>query len=447
MNTNYFKYKKIFFFLSLSVFNFSSLHVQAADLFDVYNMARGSDPQYKQIEAANRATLEQKPQAMSQLLPSLQLSANTVSNDQDISSGPSSFGRGGDVSFNSHGYSLNLSQPVFRWDRWLGLKQADSRIEQANAELSVALQDLMIRVAESYFNVLSADDSLTFARAELKSLSRQLDQARQRFEVGLTAITDVQEAQAGYDRAVAQEIAAENNVDNAREGMREITGEYLTVFAGLTTEPPLVNPQPDDIDEWTNIALEQNLEVMATRAAVDTARQEVKRQTAGHLPTLDLLASQNYNKSGGRFGDNKIHSTTVGLELNIPLFQGGLVSSRRREAQQRLQEQLERLEQVRRSAHRSTREAYLGVISGISQVKALKQVVISSETALQATLAGFEVGTRTAVDVVAAERVTSQAKRDYARSKYDYLIDTLRLKRAAGTLSDEDMQLVNQWLN
>ena len=375
----------------------------------------------------------------------MQLSASTISNDQDISSGFNPSGER-EVGFNSHGYSLHLSQPVFRWDRWLGLKQASSRIEQANAELSVALQDLMIRVTETYFNVLSADDSLAFARSEKKSLSRQLEQARQRFEVGLTAITDVQEAQAGYDRAIAQEIAAESNVDNAREASREITGDYITVFSGLVDDVPLVSPEPADIDEWTTIALQQNLEIMAGRAAVAVMRQEVKRRRAGHLPTLDLIASRGYNKSGGRFGANKVHSASVGLELNVPLFQGGLVSAQKRETQQRLQEQLERLEQVRRRAYRSTREAYLGVISGISQVKALKQVVISSETALKATLAGFEVGTRTAVDVVAAERVTSQARRDYARAKYDYLIDTLRLKRAAGTLSDQDIRLVNQWL-
>ncbi len=421
--------------------------VGALDLLAVYELARASDPQYRQAEAANRATLEQRPQAISQLLPSVRLRADSVSNKQEIGAGGFNLAGGNEVSFNSHGYSLRLNQPIFRWERWLDLKQADSRIAQADAELSVALQELMLRVAETYFNVLAAQDSLAFAQAEERSLSRRLDQARQRFEVGLTAITDVQEAQAGFDRAVAQAIAAENNVANAREAAREITGEYISAFAGLSAEPPLLRPEPADIEAWTGIALQQNLAVIAGRAAVETARQEVKRQGAGHLPTLDLLASRNYNKSGGRFGANKVHSTTVGVELNVPIFQGGLVSSRKRAAQQRLQEQLQGLEQARRRAQRSTREAYLGVISGISQVEALKQVVVSSETALQATLAGFEVGTRTAVDVVAAERVSSQARRDYARAKYDYLIDTLRLKRAAGTLSAADLQHVNQWLD
>lgn len=434
------------FVLTSSLVFAGTLRAEPANLLNILEMAKTSDPQYLQVEAAKMATLEQRPQAISQLLPSVNLSANTIGSDQRISSSFNPSGQN-EVSFNSHGYSLSINQPIFRGDRWVSLKQANSRILQAEAELDAALQELMTRVAESYFNVLSANDTLAFAKAEKRSLSRQLDQAKQRFEVGLTAITDVQEAQAGYDRAVAQEIAAENDVDNTREALREITNVYLNDVAPLVSELPLLEPEPNRIEDWTETALNQNLQVIAALHGVDTARQEIKRQMAGHLPTLDLVANKDFNTSGGRFGDNKLHSESFGLELNVPIFQGGFVNSRVRESRQRLEEQLQRLEQARRQAHRLTRQSYLGVISGISQVKALKQVVISSETALQATLAGFEVGTRTAVDVVAAERVTSQARRDFARAKYDYLLNTLRLKQAAGTLSNEDMALVNQWLN
>jgi outer membrane protein len=421
-----------------------SLQILALNLEDVYYTAETSDPQFKQVAANKRAVLESRPQALAGLLPSANISANTRSNDQDITS--QGFGASGKTNFNSHGYSLNISQPLIRTDRYIQLRQASSLIKQADAELSSAQQDLMLRVAEAYFNILAAKDSLKFAQAEKKSLSKQLDQARQRFEVGLTAITDVQEAQAGYDLAVSLEIVAENEIDNTRERLRAITGEYMNNLSGLGDDMPLVNPQPEEIDTWTNIALEQNLDVLSARYAIDTAREEIRKQKTGHLPTLDLVARHGYDTSGGRFGSTSIHSTAVGLELNIPLYQGGFVSSKTREAHQRLEEQIQRLEQARRLAQRLTREAYLGVISGISQVKALNQAVISMETALLSTQAGFEVGTRTAVDVVTSERATSQARRNYSRSKYDYIINTLKLKRAAGILSTSDLIQVSQWM-
>ena len=416
----------------------------ASNLMEVYGLAHDSDPQFRQVAASKRAVLEQRPQAMSQLLPQVNLNANYRQYWQDLTT--QSFGASGAIDFESHGYALNLSQPIFHRDRFILLDEADSRIKQADAQLGAAQQDLMIRVSESYFNVLAALDTLQFAQAEKKSLSRQLEQAKQRFDVGLTAITDVQEAQAGYDRAVAEEIAAENAVDNARESLREITGEYLTALAPLGSGMPLVEPDPDNIEQWTSTSLEQNLNVIAAMHGVDVARSEIKVQNAGHLPTLDLVANHGYDSSGGRFGVSKSHSTSVGVELNVPIYSGGFVSSRVRESQQRLDEQLEALEQARRQAHRLTRQAYLGVISGISQVKALQQAVVSSDTALQATQAGFEVGTRTAVDVVTAERGAYQARRDYAAAKYQYILNTLRLKQAAGTLSDEDLAAVNRWL-
>jgi outer membrane protein len=424
--------------------SFNTLQVSAISLEDVYYVAETSDPEFKQVAANKRAVLESRPQALAGLLPSASISANTVSNDQDLTS--QGFGASGKTSFNSHGYSLNVSQPIIRTDRYIQLRQASSLIKQADAELSSAQQDLMIRVAEAYFNILAAQDSLTFAQAEKRSLSKQLDQARQRFEVGLTAITDVQEAQAGYDLAISLEIVAENEIDNTGERLRAITGEYIKNLSILGNDMPLVNPQPEEIDSWTNTALEQNLEVLAARYAIETAREEIRKQKTGHLPTLDLTARHGYDTTGGRFGSIATHSTSIGLELNVPLYQGGFVSSKTREAYQRLEEQMQRLEQARRLAQRLTREAYLGVISGISQVKALNQAVISMETALLSTQAGFEVGTRTAVDIVTSERATSQARRNYSRSRYDYVINTLRLKRAAGILSTNDLIQVSQWL-
>ena len=417
------------------------------DLMEVYGHALDSDPQYRQVAATRRAVLEQRPQALARLLPSLNFSANVFTNEEDITSDFNPIGRTGKVTFGSHGYSLDLVQPLFNGARIVGYLQAHHRIKRADAELLAARQDLMVRTTNAYFEVLAAYDNLGFAEAEKKSLSRQLDQAQQRFEVGLSAITDVQEAQAGYDRAFAAEIAARNNVDNAREALREITGVYFSDLEQLGESMPLVSPQPEQIETWTGAALEQNLSVLAAQHAVDSARREVRKQQAGHLPSLDVVARHSYNSSGGRFGNFENTTSSIGVQVSVPLYQGGFVNSRVRETRELLNAELERLEQARRNAQRLTRQAYLGVMSGISRVKALKQAVVSSETALQATEAGFDVGTRTAVDVVAAERATSQSRRDYARARYDYLLDTLRMKQASGSLSAEDLSQVNSWLN
>ena len=419
----------------------------AADLLEIYGYALDSDPQYRQVAATQRAVLEQRPQALAQLLPTLTFSANAFTNEEDITSEFNPIDRPGKVSYDSHGYSLNLTQPLFSGDRIIGYLQADNLIKQADAELIAARQGLIVRTTGAYFEVLAAYDNLGFAEAEKKSLSRQLDQAKQRFEVGLSAITDVQEAQAGYDRAFAAEIAARNNVDNAREALREITGIYISDLALLGKTMPLLRPEPGEIETWTGAALEQNLNVLAARHAVDSARREVQKQRAGHLPSVDMVARHSLDSTGGRFGSYENTTSSIGVQVNVPLFQGGFVSSRVRETHERLNAELERLEQARRNAQRMTRQAYLGVISGISRVNALNQAVISSETALEATEAGFEVGTRTAVDVVAAEQATSQARRDYARARYDYLLDSLRLKQASGSLSMEDLSQVNRWLN
>ncbi len=431
-------------FIILAVNSVIVSKVSSVDLLEVFRMAESSDPQFRQVAANKRAVLEQRPQALANLLPSINFSANYTANTQEnIISG---FGTSGTSGFESSGYNINLTQPIFRSDRYFRLQQADSTIKQADAELIAAELDLTNRVAVAYFNVLAAIDNLNFAEAEKRSLSRQLEQSKQRFEAGLTAITDVQEAQAGYDLAVADEIQAINDIDNAREAIREITGEYLLDLDSLTENMPLVSPTPADIDAWSDIAVQENLDVIAATYAVDNARKEIKAQFSGHLPTADLVLSRNFNVSGGRFGDSEITSEAIGLQFTVPIYSGGAVNSRMRESQERLDQQLERLNQVRRQAHRQTREAYLGVISGISRIKALKQAVVSSETALQATQAGFEVGTRTAVDVVQSERTTFQTKRDLSRARYDYIVNTLSLKEAAGVLTIDDISEVNKLL-
>jgi outer membrane protein len=336
---------------------------------------------------------------------------------------------------------------VYHYDRFMLYEQADARIRQARLQVDAARQDLVVRVAERYFNVLAAIDTTEFAKAEREALARQLDQTQQRFDVGLIAITDVQEAKAGHDLAVAQEIEAQNALDDAREALREFTGEYHERLASLNEKLPLVTPQPADANQWTDAAAKQNLQVTAADAAAEIAAKEIKVQYAGHIPTLDIVGSHGTAISGGRFGSTDTEATAIGIELNVPIYQGGVVQSRTREATHRHEEALQVLEQARRAAVRSARDGYTGVIAGISRIKALEQAVVSTQTALEATRAGYEVGTRTAVDVVTQEREYFRSKRDLARARYDYILDSLRLKQAAGTLWPQELVQVNRWLN
>ena len=451
MNTALHKYVNTSLYILILYVCVTSL-AYPADLLEIYRLALANDPQFQQVAANKRAVLEERPQALAALLPAVSLSADVSgSSSERTGSNSVGFGSGGSIvnlsrsNSDSSGYSLSLSQPVFRSDRYLRLKQADSSIKQADAELSAAEINLAIRVSEAYFNALAAMDNLSFAEAEKRSLSQQLEQARQRFEVGLTAVTDVQEAQAGYDRAVADEIRSINEIDNAREALREITGEYITELDGLSDSMPMLTPDPASIDSWSDTAIRENLNVIATIHSVDIAREEIRVQRSGHLPTVDLSARRSYSKSDTS-GDSENTSSSIGLQLNVPIYSGGAVSSRVRASRERLDQELERLEQARRQAHREVRQAYLGIMSGISQIKALEQAVISSEVALEATRAGFEVGTRTAVDVVTSERATFQTRRDLSRARYDYIVNTLNLKQAAGLLTVDDIEGLNEWL-
>ncbi|MBK8960923.1 MAG: TolC family outer membrane protein [Proteobacteria bacterium] len=417
------------------------------DLLGALDAAEQSDPQYRQAQEQALSVAEGIPQARAQLwLPNINFSAGISHIEQSLSGGFSIPGSDNSPTYASKEYRINLSQPVYHHDRYVQLRQANKRLQQAQFEVLAARQDLMLRVAERYFNQLAAHDSLAFAKAETQSLKSQLEQAQQRFQVGLIAITDVQEAQAGHDRAQAAEISAENEVENANEALREVTANYDLDLAPLGEHLPLVVPEPLDIDRWTTTALERNLDLSAANIAADIAHEEIRRQYAGHYPSLDIVGGHSFNKQGGRFGNSSVEQNDIGVQVTVPLYEGGQVVSRTRAAEHDSNASLERLEQTRRAVHRETRQAYLGVVTKISSVKALSQAVVSSQTALESTRAGFEVGTRTAVDVVAAERSLYQAKRDFARARYDYIIETLRLKKAAGSLEPDDLVAANGWL-
>lgn len=435
--------------------------VQAENLLQAFELALASDPQLREAEANRMAALEAKPQARAALLPQLNFTWDkTLANDSEgISSQPDGQGSFFETPFSrdreGDSYTLRLRQSVFRWDQWVALRQADARIAQAEVDYRAAVQDLMLRVAQRYFAVLASVDSLESTQATKEAVARQLEQAETRFEVGLIAVTDVREAQAAYDTAIADEIAAKRSLGTAKEELREVTGHFIDVLDAPAENLPMIPPEPRDSEAWVNTAMEQNLSLTSSRLAVDIAQEETGSRRAGHYPTLDLVVTRNetsdvtdtFSTVSARGLKDDFSNDSITLNLSVPIYSGGSVSSSVREAVHLERAAKERLERVARETQRVTRDSYEGVISEISRVAALNRALESSATALEATEAGFEVGTRTTVDVLNARRDQFNARTSYLRSRYDYILNVLSLQQAAGTLSTEDLQEVNRWLN
>lgn len=418
---------------------FHSNQVLTESLLDIYHLAVESDPRFHAAEAGHLAALEAKPRSRAALLPNISLSASSGTYEQTITGSPSE-------EYDATSYSLSLKQSLYHHDYFIQLRQANASVAKADAEYAAASQSLVLRVAEAYFNLLATNINLAVAGAEKRAIGQQLHQTQQRFEVGLIAITDVHETQARHDAALAQQIVAANQLDTAREGLRELTGREHTYLAVLGANMPLLTPEPENIDEWVNKALEQNLALLAAQATVRGSEAAFKGRRAGHFPTLDIIASQNYSDSTQPIVGNESDTTYIGLQLNMPIYQGGGISSASREARHLYNQAQQQLEQQRRATIRQARAAYLAVMAGISQVKALQQSLSSSEIALKATQAGFDVGTRTTVDVLNSQRELYRAQRDYARARYDYLLASLNLKQAAGILAEVDIEQINNWL-
>ncbi len=439
---------------------------QAADLKDALTAALRSDPQLREAQANLMAAQEAKPQAWSQLRPQI---TGTGSIGTSEASGSSIFQQQdpfGDVvnltsNFESEvnqdtQWRLQLRQTVFRWDQWVALDQADTSIAQSDANFRAAEQDLLVRVAQRYFDVLAARDQLDAVRATKDAVARQLEQAETRFEVGLIAITDVREAQAAFDEAVANEIAAKRSLGTARELLREVTGEYFPELESPGSNLPLVSPQPAGVESWVEQAKQQNLNIVAGRLGVELAQHETRSRKTAHYPTLDLVFSRsdsdqdadrdNLSGSGFQIADSNVQSDSISLQLSVPIYTGGSNSSRIRESVHLERAAKERLERVTRETERLTRDSFEGVTSEIARVQALAKSLESSRTALEATEAGFDVGTRTTVDVLNARQDLARARTNYLGSRYDYIINVLNLKFAAGILGAADLEEVNQWL-
>lgn len=421
----------------------------AEDLLDVYQLALQNDPQLLAEYASQQAVGELDAQSHANFLPALGLNVNTGRTWQDSSSSSigGGFSLGGSRQFNTHGYALTLTQPLYKKQNYIQKDKAGIAIEQAAARYALVNQDLIIRIAERYFDVLAKQDDELFAWAEREAISHQLEQTTQRFDVGVATITDVAESQAAYDLANASVINAGNEVKNSKERLREPLGQYVSTLATLKDDIKLVRPVPEDIEQWSETALAQNPAIAVAQFAVADSKQTIELQKSGHHPTLDLVGRHAYDSSSdGGFGGSKTHQSTLGVQFNLPIDVSGQIRSKTREATHLLNQTMQNEELQRRNVVRQSREAFNNVISGISLVEALKQAVLSSEKALESTEAGYEVGTRTTVDVLNVRRDLFRANRDYASAGYDYILSSLRLKQAAGTIEKVDLEHINKWL-
>jgi outer membrane protein len=443
---------------------------RAASLLEVYQQALQSDPRIFEAEARRLAALEAEPQARGVLFPQIGFDGSYTESETDGSGVQNTAvpdPNTGDLTIvpfpfqqlteaETTQWQFTLRQTLFRWDQIVGLRRADKVVARAEADREAAQQDLIVRVTQAYFDVLGAEDRLAARLANRRAIARQLEQAKQRFEVGLIAITDVQESQARYDSAIADEIAAKRVLATAEQFLREITGEYVSDLQAPSEEMPLQEPAPNNQQEWVDQALGQNLALVSSRIDEQLARDEIALRRTGHYPTIDLVAStgnrevtsdqDTFNGLGPLPANSDFDSDSIGIQLNVPLFSGGAVSSRVKEAVYLHRASREVLHRITRETERQTVDAYLGVLAEMSRVSALSRAVESNQTALQATQAGYDVGTRTIVEVLNAQFQLYEAITNYYQSRYDYLLNVMRLKQAAGTLEVQDLERLEPFL-
>ncbi|WP_079203355.1 TolC family outer membrane protein [Pseudomonas sp. CC6-YY-74] len=425
------------------------------NLVTVYQEAANNNADLAAARADYQARREVVPQARSGLLPNLSAGANLsdTQTDVDTSSGSQSLSRSGMV------YQANLSQPLFRADRWFQLQAAEASSEQAALELSAIEQTLILQSAETYFAVLRAQDTLASTKAEEAAFKRQLDQANERFDVGLSDKTDVLEAQAGFDTARANRIIAQRQVEDAFQALITLTNREYVALEGIEHSLPILAPTPNDAKAWVDTAAAQNLNLQASNYAVNAAEETLRQRKSGHAPTLDAVASYQrgdndslgFSNSSTSFAgqprfNGDAEQRSIGLQLNIPLYSGGLTSSQVREAYQRLTQSEQLRESLRRQVVQSTRNLHRAVNTDVETVQARKQSIISNQSALEATEIGYQVGTRNIVDVLDSQRQLYSSVRTYNDARYDYILNNLRLKQAAGTLSPADLEALEQYL-
>jgi len=411
---------------------------QATNLTDVYRDAQTYDAQYAAARAASQAGQEKAVQGRAGLLPNVSLSGNARYQNVDATYGEDTFA--------SDSIGVNASQPLYRKQNFVQYEQAKNQTKIADMQLRLAEQDLILRVARAYFDVLESQDNIAFINAQKSAITEQLAAAKRNFEVGTATITDTHEAQARFDLAVAQEIAEQNNLNIRLRALEKLIGKppgALDALIGNT----VLRAEPNSIDDWAERASKGNLQAEIQRLSKAIADQEVERNRAGHLPTLDAVAG--YNSSNNQsFGTGKIDTKTasIGLELNLPIYQGGLTNSRVREAVANQEKARQDLEAATRDASLQARQAWLNVNSGVARVRALEQALVSTQAQLDSTKLGLQVGVRTSLDVLNAEQQVLSARRDLAGARYAYLLSGLSLRAADGSLSPADLAAIDQYL-
>jgi outer membrane protein len=420
-----------------------SLNTQAADLVQVYKQALANDATYASARAALAAGQERTTQGRSLLLPTITASGQQMKNNGDVAADK--------VNFKDHDYysgivQVQLTQPLFRWGNWESYQQGKLSAAASEAVFAQAQQDVILRVAQAYFDVLTAQDNLTATQAQKAATTEQLASAKRNFEVGTQTITDTHEAQAAYDLVVAQEFAALNDLEVKRTALQQIIGDVPGTLAPLRTGVTIASPQPATLEPWVSAAEEQNYGVTGAKLNVEIAKREIGKQRAGHMPTLDLVAnSQRTTATGaGNGGINK--NNAIGLSWSVPIFNGFAVTSKVRESIALEDKARNDLEASRRQAAQTARQAFLGVNSGLAQVKALEAAEVSSKSALESNKLGYQVGVRINIDVLNAQRQLYTTQKDLSKARYDTIMNGLRLKSAAGSLKEADLEPINALL-
>lgn len=444
-------YLQVFAFFSLFILTLSASY--ADNLMQVYRQAIDNDPTFKQAEADWLTARMNMPIAVAALLPNISAQAAVAFNNQQFTN-DASFTRNGN--YWSSAFSLSLYQPIFNWQYWKQVEAVSAQVKAATANYNAAFQDLMVRTTRAYFNVLQAYDMLRIARANKKTLAQQYDISKQKFDVGLAPITDVYDSQAQYDQAVAQEIANRNTLETNLETLHEITGVYYQVLDGLPAKgTPLVYPTPNDIEAWSITAEKQNYQIMAQRFATEASRINISIQAAAHLPNLSLQGQYSdqtqYNRqlTFNDFENENLEQklTTVGLVLQVPIFSGGSIVAKTRQARYEYASASAKLQYVDRQVVGQARQSFLGVVSNISKLKADQKTIISAENALKSSQANYKAGTRTMIDVLRETTQLYQAQQQYAFDQYTYMTNFIALKDAAGTLGPQDISNFSSWLD
>ena len=420
-----------------------SVPAQAQSLVDLYTAAQGFDAIYQSARAQFDATMAKADQAKAAILPTAGLAISATNTNQEVQPTPAR-------SYGTQTGTISASQPLYRPANWASYAQGKKSVDLAQAQLAQAEQDLIVRVSQAYFDVLASSDSLTFLKSQKTAVAEQLASAKRNFEVGTSTITDSREAQARYDLVLAQELAAENDLLVKSLALNQLVGQQNVKPKPLKAPVVLSPVQPADVDQWVTLSQANNPSIQQADVALEVARLETQKATAGHKPTLDLVGSysaiNNISGSSSSIGDSRVNVGTIGVNFNLPLFAGFSTQNRIRETMSLEEKARADLENARRSVGQGTRTAYFGVQSGLAQVNALQAAEASSQSALDANKLGYQVGVRINIDVLNSQSQLFDTKAKLAKARYDVLVGGLKLRQASGTLKADDLQPINSQL-